>query len=177
MPTLQERFGVRGAVISAVDLIFGLGIYAGMTPVQVEGATGLHDTNYEGKAQAALAALDAHDLVFVHVEAADEAGHARDLDLKLRCIEDIDGRLVAPILDGIARRPEPVAVAVLPDHLTPVARGDHQAAPVPVAILDPERPADGVDRYDEEAVRAGALGAMKGAGFIETLLWREVGRA
>ena len=170
MATLQERFGVRGAVVSAVDLIHGLGRYAGMTPLHVEGATGLYDTNYEGKARAALAGLEDFDLVFVHVEGADEAGHARDLGLKIHCLESWDRRLLAPLLDGIEARGFEVAIGVLPDHLTPVERGDHVGEPVPVLIVDPDRPADAVDRFDEEAVRGGALGALEGAGFIEELL-------
>ena len=94
LPSLQELYGVRGAVNSAVDLIMGLGVCVGMDLIRVPGATGLSDTNYEGKAQACLDALADHDLVYVHVEATDEAGHARDLDLKIRCIEYLDQRLV-----------------------------------------------------------------------------------
>lgn len=170
MATFQERFGVRGAVITAVDLIKGLGIYAGMDVIPVEGATGRHDTNYEGKADAALAALETYDFVYVHVEAPDEAGHARDLPLKLRCIEDLDQRLIQRLLDGLGPRLEQTIVAVLPDHLTSVANGAHVHGPVPVAIRDPRLPPDAVSRYDEESVEAGALGLLRGADFIEQLL-------
>ncbi len=104
MRTFQELHGVSGAVISAVDLIQGLGVYAGMEKILVEGATGLHDTNYEGKAQAALEALEKHDFVYLHVEATDEAGHSRDLDLKIKCIEYLDNRIVRPLLAGIEER-------------------------------------------------------------------------
>jgi 2,3-bisphosphoglycerate-independent phosphoglycerate mutase len=173
MSTLEERFGIRGAVISAVDLIHGLGCYAGMTSIEVEGATGLFDTNYEGKARAALYALENHDLVYVHVEGPDEAGHARDLGLKIHCIESIDRRLLAPLLDGLEQRGIDPVVAVLPDHLTPVERGNHVGDPVPVLIRDPALPADGVQRFDERAVRGGDLGQMVAADFIETLLWRQ----
>ncbi len=173
MTTLEERFGVRGAVISAVDLIHGLGRYAGMTSMEVEGATGLFDTNYEGKARAALDALEDHDLVYVHVEGPDEAGHARDLGLKIHCIESIDRRLLAPLLAGLRGRGVDPVVAVLPDHFTPVERGDHVGDPVPVLIRDPDRPADGIQRFDEDAVRGGELGEMVVADFIETLLWRQ----
>ncbi len=168
MQTFQERFGVRGAVISAVDLIMGLGCYAGMTPIHVEGATGLHDTNYEGKAQACLEALRDHDLVYVHVEASDEAGHARDLELKIRCIEYLDHRLIAPILDGVAGRE--VTVAVLPDHPTPVELGCHTSEPVPVAIMGPGIEADAVEGYDEERTAKGSLGMLEGDGFIRAAL-------
>ncbi len=172
MQTLQERFGIRGAVISAVDLIRGLGRYAGMTTVMVEGATGLFDTNYEGKANAALEALQSHDLVMVHVEGPDEAGHAKDLGLKIHCLESIDRRLLGPLVEGMKQRGYQSVVAVLPDHLTPVERGDHVGAPVPVLISDPAKPADEVSQYDEQAVAKGSLGAMVGDDFIRALLWR-----
>ena len=108
MPTLKEKFGLKGAVISAVDLVKGLGTYAGMEVINVSGATGLADTNYEGKADAALAALKDNDFVFVHVEAPDEAGHTRDYSLKVKTIEDLDKRLLGRILDGLK---EPYAIA------------------------------------------------------------------
>lgn len=170
MATFRERFGVRGAVITAVDLIKGLGIYAGMGIIPVEGATGLYDTNYEGKADAALAALEDHDFVYVHVEAPDEAGHARDLELKIRCIEDLDRRLIQRLLDGLGPRLEETIVAVLPDHPTPVATGNHVHGAVPVAIRDPRHAPDAVQRYDEESVKAGALGFLRGAQFIERVV-------
>ncbi len=170
MQTLQERFGVKGAVISAVDLIMGLGVYAGMTVIRVPGATGLHDTNYEGKARAALDALADHDLVYVHVEASDEASHARDLDLKIRCIEYLDHRLVRLILEGLGDRAAETIVAILPDHPTPVTTGQHARDPVPVAILRPGETPDGAERYDEEQARRGALGMMAGEQFIRTAL-------
>jgi len=168
MPTLAERFGISSAVISAVDLIRGLGVYAGMDVIRVPGATGLHDTNYEGKAEACLAALRDHDLVYVHVEATDEAAHARDLDLKIRCIEYLDQRLVRPILEGIDDRQ--VAVALLPDHVTPVETGRHGRDLVPVAIRRPGLAPDGTRGYDEEQVTAGALGSMTGDDFIRFVL-------
>ncbi len=172
METLRQRYGITGAVISAVDLIHGLGRYAGMDSVEVEGVTGLYDTNYEGKAAGALQALRDHDLVYVHIEGPDEAGHARDLGLKIHAIEQIDRRLVSRLVAGMEQAGYTAVVAVLPDHLTPVERGDHVGEPVPVLIRDPELPPDDVQRYDEEAVRGGALGELAGAGFIDALLWR-----
>lgn len=172
MPTLQERFGIRGAVISAVDLIMGLGIYAGMEVIRVPGATGLHDTNYEGKAAACLRALDEFDLVYVHVEASDEAAHARDLDLKIRCIEYLDHRLIRLVLDGIRSRSDLVSLAVLPDHPTPVETGDHGREPVPVALLRPGLPPDSCQRYDEGEAARGSLGMMEGDRFMRELLGR-----
>lgn len=172
MKTLQERFGIRGAAITAVDLIKGLTIYAGMKPIAVPGATGLYDTNYEGKADAALKALEEVDLVYIHVEAADEAGHERDLALKIRCIEDLDSRLIRRVLDGLKQKDWETTVAVLPDHPTPIANGNHTREPVPVAIRSPHIPADGVECFDEESVRSGSLGLLSGSQFIETFLNR-----
>lgn len=166
MPTLRQRFGITSAVISAVDLVQGIGVYAGMDRIQVPGATGLHDTNYEGKAEAALDALRDHDLVYVHVEATDEASHARDLELKLRCIEYLDRRLVKPILDGIHARGLTVTLAILPDHPTPVATGQHGRDPVPVAILAPRLSPDGTVRFDEDQAARGALGLLTGERFM-----------
>jgi len=167
MKTFQERFGIRGAVISAVDLIKGLAIYAGMKPISVPGATGLYDTNYEGKADAALEALKEVDFAYIHVEAADEAGHERDLSLKIRCIEDMDRRLIQRVLEGLKQRGWESTVAVLPDHPTPIAYGNHTREPVPVAIRSPRFPGDGVECFDEESVKSGSLGLLAGSGFIE----------
>jgi len=175
MATFQERFGVSGAVITAVDLIKGLGVYAGLDVIPVEGATGLHDTNYEGKADACLQALETRDFCYVHVEAADEAGHERNLELKMRCIEDLDRRLIRRVLEGLEARGWEAVVAVLPDHPTPIAHGKHTRDPVPVAVRDPRQEPDAVDRFDEESVRAGALGRLRGAGFIETVVGSDGG--
>jgi 2,3-bisphosphoglycerate-independent phosphoglycerate mutase len=167
METLEQRFGIKGAVISAVDLIMGLGVYAGLDVIRVEGATGLHDTNYEGKAEACLRALRDHDFVYVHVEASDEAAHARDLDLKIKCLEYLDDRLVRHILAGCG---DDVAIAVLPDHPTPVETGDHGRDPVPVAIRRPGFTPDGLDHYDEETAARGSLGLMEGDQLIRAIL-------
>ena len=169
MKTLKELYGVRGAVISAVDLVMGLGVSAGMDLIRVPGATGLHDTNYEGKAQACLDALAGHDLVYVHVEATDEAAHARDLDLKIRCIEYLDQRLVRLILAGLDARAITATIAVLPDHPTPVATGQHGRDPVPVAILRPGQTPDSTERYDEEQASRGSLGMMTGEQFMRRM--------
>jgi len=172
MKTLKEQYGITGAVISAVDLIKGLGVYAGLDVIDVPGATGLIDTNYEGKADACLMVLDDHDFVFVHVEASDEAGHAKDLMQKILAIEYLDSRLVARVMKGIEDRGIEATVAVLPDHLTPVAKGNHVHGPVPVAILTPGFPPDPVQTYDEAACAAGELGLLCGDRFIRTVLDR-----
>jgi 2,3-bisphosphoglycerate-independent phosphoglycerate mutase len=170
MKTIPERFGISGAAITAVDLIKGLAIYAGMKPINVPGATGLYDTDYEGKADAALKALEEVDFVYIHVEAPDEAGHEQDLALKIRCIEDLDQRLIQRVLDGIEKKGWETTLAVLPDHPTPIANGNHTREPVPVAIFSPGHKADPVDRYDEESVKKGSLGMLTGSQFIETFI-------
>ena len=164
MWTFKERFNVTGAVISAVDLICGIGVYAGLEIIKVTGATGLHDTNFEGKADAALAALKRVDFVYVHVEAPDEAGHEGNLNLKIKTIEDLDARLVGRILAGID--PKETVVAVLPDHPTPVEQRIHVRDAVPFAILDPRRQSDAVQCYDETSCAAGSFGTIHGDTFI-----------
>ena len=170
MKTYKELFGLSGAVISAVDLIRGLGVYAGLDVISVEGATGLIDTNYEGKADACLEALRDHDFVYVHVEASDEAGHSRDVKQKVQAIEYFDSRLVSRVMKGIEDKGMEVRVAVLPDHLTPVAKGNHVHGPVPVAIAGQGMEPDSVVAYNENAVETGSLGLLHGSQFIHTLL-------
>ncbi len=135
MPTLGERFGISGSVISAVDLVRGLGVYAGLKVVRVPGATGYLDTNYRGKAEAALGALHrGDDLVYVHVEAPDEVSHEGDLEKKIRAIEDFDRQVVGPIVEGL-RKFDEYAVLLMPDHPTPLKKRVHTADPVPFAIV------------------------------------------
>jgi 2,3-bisphosphoglycerate-independent phosphoglycerate mutase len=172
MQTMKELYGITGAVISAVDLVKGLGVYAGLDVVEVPGATGLIDTNYEGKADACLEALSDYDFVYVHVEASDEAGHARDLKQKILAIEYLDSRLVARVMKQIEEKGIEATVAVLPDHLTPVAKGNHVHGPVPVAIFSPGLAPDPVQTYDESACAAGSLGQLRGDQFIRTVLGR-----
>ncbi|MBP5381671.1 MAG: cofactor-independent phosphoglycerate mutase [Bacteroidaceae bacterium] len=155
-----------GAMITAVDLMRGIGRYAGLRTIDVEGATGLWDTNYEGKAQAAIEALRTDDFVYLHVEASDEAGHDGDLELKLRCIENLDKRLAAPILDEVEKWDEPVAIALLPDHPTPVAHRTHTAEPIPFCIYYRGIIPDSVQTFDEEASKSGSYGLLKGNEFI-----------
>lgn len=161
-----------GAVISAVDLIKGIGHYAGLRIIEVEGATGLADTNYEGKAAAAIEALKKDDFVFVHVEATDEAGHDGDLDLKLRAINYLDQRLIRPIYEAAAKGEfgEPVCIAVLPDHPTPVELRIHVNEPVPFLIWHANIEADKVETYDEVACVTGSYGLLKLDEFIKTFM-------
>lgn len=160
----------RGSVISAVDLINGIGHYAGLRRIAVEGATGLYDTNYENKAAAAIEALKTDDLVYLHIEASDEAGHEGDVALKLRTIENLDRRAVGPILDALEQWIEPVTIAILPDHPTPCAHRTHTAEPVPFLIYRPGIAPDGVQTFDEVACRQGAYGTLEKDEFIRALL-------
>jgi 2,3-bisphosphoglycerate-independent phosphoglycerate mutase len=167
MPTLKEKYGVKGAVISAVDLVKGIGTYAGMQVINVPGATGLANTNYEGKADAALKALENNDLVVIHVEAPDEAGHIRDVDLKVKTIEDLDKRLIGRILDGLK---EPYAIAILPDHPTPISIGTHSRDPVPFAIASPKIIPDNIKKFDEASAKEGGFGLVTKDYLISLLL-------
>ncbi len=170
MKTIAEMFPEvkSGTVISAVDLIKGIGHYAGLKIVDVPGATGLADTNYEGKAQAAIEALKTDDFVFVHVEATDEAGHDGDLDLKLKAINYLDQRLIRPIYEAV--KDQDVCIAVLPDHPTPVEMRIHVNEPVPFLIWHKGIEADDVTTYDEVACVRGGYGLLKLQEFINTLM-------
>jgi 2,3-bisphosphoglycerate-independent phosphoglycerate mutase len=168
-----QRYGVKAAVISAVDVINGLGSCMGMDVIKVPGATGYIDTNYEGKADAALRALaDGYDFIYVHVEAIDEVSHAQDLTLKLKAIQDFDKRLVGRVMK--AAGPD-VAYCVLPDHPVPLASGKHTRTPVPVAVCQPGVPPDGVQTFDEAAAPKGALGRLWGSGLMDLLLKESAG--
>ena len=160
----------RSSVISAVDLIKGIGHYAGMKVIDVEGATGLFDTNYEGKAQAAIDALKTDDFVYVHVEAPDEAGHEGNFTLKNRTVEDLDSRLIGPIYEEVSKWNEPVAIAVLPDHPTPCAHRTHTSDPIPFLIYAPGMEPDGVTAFDEESCKSGAYGNIEGIEFTKIFL-------
>ncbi|MEG1562578.1 MAG: cofactor-independent phosphoglycerate mutase [Bacteroides sp.] len=172
MQPFAERFpqAKRGAVISAVDLINGIGYYAGLRRVSVEGATGLYDTNYENKVSAALDALRTDDFVYLHIEASDEAGHEGDIALKLRTIENLDRRAVGPLYEALRQWDEPVAIAVLPDHPTPCELRTHTSDPVPFVIWHPGITPDAVQTYDEVAACQGACGLLKEDQFINLFL-------
>ncbi len=172
MKTLQELFPQihSGSCISAVDLIRGIGHYAGLDVVKVPGATGLSDTNYEGKAQAAIDALRHQDFVFLHLEASDEAGHDGDLDLKLRTIDYLDRRIVKPIFEEVSKWEEPVCIAVLPDHPTPVEIRTHVKEPVPFLIWHRGITPDSVQTYDEVSCVKGAYGMLHLNEFMETFM-------
>jgi 2,3-bisphosphoglycerate-independent phosphoglycerate mutase len=171
MPTLYEMFRIKNsAVISAVDLIQGIGVYAGMEVIHVEGATGLYNTNYEGKAEAAVKAIKKNDLVYLHIEASDEAGHEGDVELKIKTIEYLDNRVVKYIMEQTEKMEEDVAIAVLPDHPTPCILKTHTREPVPFLIYKPGILPDDVNVYDEYSTLKGEYGLLKGDQFIKALL-------
>ena len=172
MQTLMAQYPQvkSGSVISAVDLIQGIGRYAGLRIIKVPGATGLANTNYEGKAEAAIDGLRTDDFVFVHVEATDEAGHDGDLDLKLKAIDYLDKRLIKPILEAIYEMDEDVCVAVLPDHPTPVEMRIHVNEPVPFIIWHKGIVPDEVQHYDEESCVNGSYGLLRLNEFMNELM-------
>ena len=172
MRTIAEMYPQvkSGSVISAVDLIKGIGHYAGLHIIEVEGATGLADTNYEGKAAAAIEALRNEDFVFLHVEASDEAGHDGNLDLKVRTIEYLDHRIVEPIYNAVKDWDETVCIAVLPDHPTPVEIRTHVNEPVPFLIWHRGIQPDSVTRYDEQSAVSGHYGMLRLEEFMQTFM-------
>ena len=172
MQTLMEQFPEikSGSVISAVDLIQGIGKYAGLKIIKVPGATGLANTNYEGKAKAAIEAMKSDNFIFVHVEATDEAGHDGDLELKLRAISYLDQRLIKPIVEAVEASDEKVCIAVLPDHLTPVELRVHVGEPVPFLIWYPGIQADDVQTYDEVSCVSGSYGLLRLREFMEAFM-------
>lgn len=167
MESMAKKYGVKGAIISAVNLVKGLGVCAGMDKLEVPGVTGYYDTSYENKAKFGLKALKDHDLVLIHVEAPDEAGHAGDIDNKIEAIENIDKRLVKKILDGIKGE---YAISILSDHPTPIEVRGHASDPVPFSIYSTRGRRDGVERFDEISARNGAFGVLGGNKFIGKLL-------
>ncbi len=168
-PSFSEKYGgKKGAVISAVDVIFGIARCAGMDVIRVPGATGFIDTNYEGKAQAALKALEDHDLVYLHVEAIDECSHLGDLKLKMQAISEFENRIVAPVMKALEGCG--VTFAILPDHPVPLHQRKHTRTPVPVAICGEHIVPDSVNVYSETEAPKGSLGLMKGDAFIRKVL-------
>lgn len=175
MKTLSDRFSFikSGSVISAVDLIKGIGHYAGLKVIDVEGATGLFDTNYANKANAAIQALREDDFVYLHVEAPDEAGHEGNVMLKVRTVQDLDSKLIGPIYEAVKDWDEPVTIAVLPDHPTPCEHRTHTAEAVPFIIYRPGGEADMVTKYDEDSCKGGVYGVLEAPQFIEKLFEKQ----
>lgn len=176
MKTLSEMYPQikHGDVISAVDLIRGIGHYAGLRNIIVPGATGLANTDYEGKTQAALDALRKDDFVFLHVEASDEAGHDGDLELKLRTIENLDKRMVGPIFEEVSKWDEPVCIAVMPDHPTPVEIRTHVKEPVPFLVWYPGIEPDSIETYNEVSCVSGSYGMLHLTEFMDMFMGIDV---
>lgn len=176
MKTMSEMYPQikRGSVISAVDLIRGIGKYAGLRRIICKGMTGLANTNYETKAEAAINALKGgDDFVFLHVEASDEAGHDGDLDLKLKTIDYLDRRIIKPIYNEVSKwKDDPVCIAILPDHPTPVEIRTHVSEPVPFIIWHPGIEADSVEQYDEVSCAAGSYGLLRLNEFMDKFMER-----
>jgi len=167
METLVEKYGIKGAIVSAVNLVKGIGVCAGMSKLEVPGVTGYYDTNYENKAKFGLKALKNHDLVFIHVEAPDEAGHAGDVERKIEAIENIDSRLLGKILDGLK---DEYAISILADHLTPIKVRIHVPDPVPFAIYSTRDRKDAVKSFDEFSAKRGLFGILEGYELMDKLL-------
>lgn len=172
MEPLAEKYPTlkQGSVISAVDLINGIGYYAGLRRIAVEGATGLYNTSYENKVAAALEALKTDDFVYLHIEASDEAGHEGDFKLKQFTIENLDKRAVGPVYEAVKDWDEPVSIAVLPDHPTPCELRTHTDEPVPFLIYYPGIEPDSVQTFDEEACAEGIYGVMKEDEFMNEFM-------
>jgi 2,3-bisphosphoglycerate-independent phosphoglycerate mutase len=170
IPSFREKFGLTGAVISAVDLHKGLAIYSGLDPINVPGATGWLDTNYAGKVEAALKALHTKDFVFLHVEAPDEAGHQGSLKHKLEAIEAFDAKVVGPMLEGLHKRFASFRVLLLPDHPTPLSLKTHVREPVPVALYGTDIEPDAGQTFDETVRKRGSLDIRNGTELMPLLL-------
>ncbi|MFX1385039.1 MAG: 2,3-bisphosphoglycerate-independent phosphoglycerate mutase, partial [Promethearchaeota archaeon] len=173
LKSFKEKYGLEGAVISAVDLIFGLGIAAGLKPIHVEGATGLPNTNYKGKVKAALNALKEKDLVFLHVEATDEMGHTGDPKRKMSALKDFDQFIVKPFIEAEEVLNNELVIAVLPDHPTPCKIRTHSNEPIPFAIYNPKKPSkmNSSRKYSEKSGKEGEYGLIEnGEEFIRLLL-------
>lgn len=173
-PALQnftERYGVKGAMISAVDLLKGIGKLAGMEVIEVEGATGNYDTDFSGKAEAALAALkNGADFVYIHIEAPDECGHHGDVEHKIYSIEQIDEKVVRRVVEGLREFGEPFSVMVLPDHPTPIKTMTHCSDPVPYLIYRSNEPVIGTAKYDEAHAAASGKFVQSGVDLMKRFL-------
>jgi 2,3-bisphosphoglycerate-independent phosphoglycerate mutase len=170
MPSFPQRYGLAGAVISAVDLLKGIGIYAGLEVISVPGATGTIDTDYQGKVEACLSALARLDLVYLHIEAPDEAAHEGDLEQKVRAIELFDRRVVRPVLQGLGRWDDQWRVLMLSDHATSISTRTHSRDPVPFVLAGKGIEPDGVNRFSEEAARMGGFGLVEASELVKMMI-------
>ena len=169
MVPFAEKYGLKGATITGVDLIKGLGFYLGLTNINVPGATGYYNTDYNQKADYAINALNDHDLVFVHVEAPDEAGHAGDINEKIKAIENIDVKIIGKLLDELPKFDD-YAISILPDHATPIALKTHTTDAIPYAMCSTTGIKDNVSQYNEFSAKMGSLGTIEGYNFMKSFL-------
>ncbi len=169
IPGFEDAYGISGGIISAVDLLKGLGRVLGLEVAEVPGATGYYDTNYEGKAEAALDILKKKDMVFVHVEAPDEAGHNGDIMEKIKAIENFDSKITGRIIEELSERCD-YRVLILPDHPTPIKKRTHTADPVPFAIAGKGISPDDVAVFTEKSAKAGSMGLVQGSELMRILL-------
>ncbi|MCL2062525.1 MAG: cofactor-independent phosphoglycerate mutase [Firmicutes bacterium] len=175
LPDFKAAHGVKGAVISAVDLIKGIGTAAGLTVLNVEGATGTLHTNWDGKCAAALDALHAHDFVFIHIEAADECGHQGDKKGKIQAIELLDKKIVSPIYNALTQQDAPFSILLLPDHATPLSLKTHTCDPVPYILYHSNVPfTSGVSVYSEASAQKTGVLVKHGHTLINRLLGEKV---
>lgn len=163
----DKKYGISGAVISAVMVVKGLGVCAGMDEIDVPGATGYYDTSYENKAKYGLEALGGHDLVLIHVEAPDEAGHAGDVEKKIEAIENLDRRLIKKVMEGVE---DQFTISIVVDHPTPIDVRDHTSEPVPFAVFSSEGTSDDVRCYDELSAKRGSKGIIRGYKLFDELI-------
>lgn len=179
LPPLTERFGISGGVISAVDIIHGLGVYAGLERIDVPGITGFLDTNYVGKGEYGVRSLEKNDLVFIHVEATDEAGHMGDVEKKIQALEDFDEKVVGTVLKGMAHRRD-YRILLMPDHPTAIALKTHVAEPVPFVLYSAAEPREnGAVGYNEKDAAKTGIVAEKAYRLMESLIegrptWTEI---
>ena len=166
----EELYGLKGAVISAVDLVKGLGIVTGMDSIDVEGACGTINTNFAGKAAAALEAIKTHDFVYIHMEAPDECGHQGDKDGKIRSIELIDKLVVGPIFEEMSKRGERFKLLITPDHPTPLSVRTHVSDPVPFVMYDSGKNAAGIETYNEGLVKTTRIYYPSGVDMFKAFL-------
>ncbi|MEX2723420.1 MAG: cofactor-independent phosphoglycerate mutase [Candidatus Freyarchaeota archaeon] len=173
LESFEEKFRVKGAIISAVDLIKGIGKLIGLKTIEVPGATGYYNTNYTGKAEYALKHLKNHDFIYIHVEAPDEAGHAGDIENKIKAIENIDQKIVGKVLNNITDLDDNYKIAILPDHPTPIKIKTHTNDPVPIAIYYNNEKGDKIQTFDENSAQKGSLGYLIGEQFMNLLTKKE----
>ena len=168
LPDFKEEYGLTGAVITGVDLLKGLGVFANLDVIDVPGATGFFDTDYNAKGEYAVEALKNHDVLFIHIESPDEAGHAQLIDEKIKAIERIDEFIVGPVIDSLEG--EDFKAAILPDHPTPISIGTHTRDDVPLVVYASGKSGDECTSFDEEGVKSGSIEKQDGYKLMSRLI-------